>query len=254
MVNAKYKTKLRIHVYEIKGIPVLFTAENFGFIRTIFANLRSFIYYRELSKVLDQPTKQAYKELKRNIKFVLDTKYKALILNPVGDFNLKQIIWNVLAFSDSDFAGDPDTRRSITGFILFFMGVAISWKSKSQKSCSLSSTEAELYALSETAREVVFVYNILNSIGIKVETPITVRVDNLGAIFLSKNTAISAQTRHIDNRLKCVKELTGKDNELIKVIFIGTLDNTSDIMTKNVKSELYTKHTKDMLGDKEKKN
>ena len=64
------------------------------------------------------------------------------------------------------------------------MGVPISWKSKGQKGVTLSSSEAELVALSEAAQEVKFVYQVLKSMGVKVTLPIIIRVDNIGAIFL----------------------------------------------------------------------
>ena len=50
------------------------------------------------------------------------------------------------------------------------------------------------------AKEIKFVYQLLQSIGIKIELPITVRVDNIGAIFMSENTAISQKTKHVGTR------------------------------------------------------
>jgi hypothetical protein len=55
----------------------------------------------------------------------------------------------VEVYSDSDFAGDKDESKSVTGFIILVAGVPISWKSKSQPNVTLSSTEAEYVALCE---------------------------------------------------------------------------------------------------------
>ena len=77
----------------------------------------------------------------------MDTKELSLKMKPqVTEGESK---WNILAFSDSDFAGDSETRISIAGFILYLLGVPISWKSKGQKGVTLSSSEAEFMALSE---------------------------------------------------------------------------------------------------------
>ena len=57
--------------------------------------------------------------------------------------------WNLVSFSDSDWAGDKDNRRSINGFIIFLCGVPIVWRSKQQKTVALSSSEAEFVAISE---------------------------------------------------------------------------------------------------------
>ena len=91
----------------------------------------------------------------------------------------------MVAYSDSDYAGDKESRLSVAGFVLYLMGVPISWRSKGMKVVAQSSTEAAYIALSETAKEVKFVYQVLVSLGIKVKLPIIVRVDNLGTIFMS---------------------------------------------------------------------
>jgi hypothetical protein len=64
-------------------------------------------------------------------------------------------------YSDSEFAGDRETRKSVFGFITFLCGAPISWKSKACHSVTLSSTEAEYYAGSETAKEMMFIKSIL---------------------------------------------------------------------------------------------
>jgi hypothetical protein len=86
-------------------------------------------------------------------------------------------------FSDSDYAVDKETRRSATGYVVFVDGAPISWRSKGQKTVTLSTTEAEYVALSEATRELKFIYQVLSIMGLKVELPIRVNVDNVGAIF-----------------------------------------------------------------------
>ena len=80
---------------------------------------------RELSKVLDGATPEAYKEMMRAIKFVLDTKDLGLKIIPSEGRNLP---WVLVCFTDSDYAGDPDTRRSVSGYILFVKGVPVVWR------------------------------------------------------------------------------------------------------------------------------
>jgi hypothetical protein len=70
--------------------------------------------------------------------------------------------WEIEAYSDSDFGGDKDGRKSISGLILLVSGVPISWRSKGQNTVSLSSTEAEYIALSEVVREVKFISQVLD--------------------------------------------------------------------------------------------
>ena len=203
---------------------------------------------RELSKLLDCPTEAAFKELLRITKFTLDTKNRGLKIKP--DISLlKNDVWSMEMYSDSDFAGDKESRLSVSGFISYFMGVPISWKSKAQRSVVLSSTEAEFVALSEAAREIKFVYQILCEMNIKVKLPIVVRVDNIGAIFLAENVTTSQRTKHVDIRYKFVRQFIF--DKFLKIEFVGTLKNTSDIFTKNVSKDLYEKHIDSMLGNVE---
>jgi hypothetical protein len=102
-------------------------------------------------------------------------------------------------FSDSDYAGDHETRFSVYGYIVYFCGAPISWKSKSSKSVTLASTEAEYFAASETAKELMFVYGLIIGMGMlgQLVTPFTLRMDNAGAIYLTNNHTSVPRTKHI---------------------------------------------------------
>ena len=82
---------------------------------------------RELSKVNDGATAHHVKDLLRVIKFAIDTKRRVLIY---AVQSLKENKWEMRAFCDSDWAGDVDDRKSITGFSIFLNGCLISWKSR----------------------------------------------------------------------------------------------------------------------------
>ena len=143
---------------------------------------------RELTKVLDGATPAHWKAMIRVIKYVLDTKMHALKLHPVKD-SPSSAKFNLEGYSDSEFAGDRDTRVSVYGYITYFCGAPISWKSKASKSVTLSSTEAEYFASSETAKELIFITNLIKGFGEMnyLNLPLTLRVDNTGAIYLANN-------------------------------------------------------------------
>ena len=90
---------------------------------------------------------------------------------------------------------------------------------------------------------------ILQFLGITVEIPIKVKVDNLGAIYMSENTTTSSRTRHVDTRTFYVKDFQ-KDG-VIKVEFVRSEDNVSDSATKNVTGELHDKHLDTSTADKD---
>ena len=111
-----------------------------------------------------------------------------------------------------------------------------------------SSTEAEYIALSETAKAVKFVYQVLVSLGIKVKLPIIVRVYNLGAIFMSENISVSQRTKHVDVRFRFVQQFTMEG--FIKVIFVRTDENDMDLFTKNLSGDKYKKYANKLITNK----
>ena len=123
------------------------------------------------------------------------------------------------------------------------------WRSRQQPVISLSSAEAETYALSEAAKEIAFVYQLLMTMGIETKLPIVCRVDNMGAIFIAENINTSAKTKHIDLRMKYVTEFC--ESGFIKIVFVRSRENKSDGMTKNVTKEIYRNHSKSMVYAKD---
>jgi len=198
---------------------------------------------RELSKTMDKASKAGLKELKRVLKFVMDTEDYGLKIEPTID-DLTN--WDIVMYTDSNYAGDKDTRISVTGYVLFLCGVPIAWKSKAQKSVSLSSSEAEYVALSEAVKEIRFVYYLLTSFGINVILPIKVRVDNIGAIFMSENVTTSNRTKHVDIRYNYVREFV--EDGFIEISFVRSEDNRADIFTKNVLKDILWRHNDTMIG------
>ena len=74
-------------------------------------------------------------------------------------------------------------------------------------------------------------------------------VDNVGAIFLDKNKAVSDRTKHIDMRYHFVREFI--EDGVVKVVFVRSEDNDADLFTKNVSSDIYEKHMSKLIWKKE---
>ena len=149
---------------------------------------------------------------------------------------------------NSDYAGDPVSRHSISGFVLYVLGPPVSWRWKSQKSISLSSSEAEYIALSKAVREVMFVAQLLESMHIVVKYPVTVRVDSIGAIFMASNIMTLNRMKHVDIQYKYVNEYV--EDGTVKIIFVKSADDVSDMLTKNLSVELHDKNSKKMVVEK----
>ena len=98
------------------------------------------------------------------------------------------------------------------------------------------------------SKEIKFVYQVLVSLGIKVKLPIIVRVDNLGAIFMSENISVLQRTKHVDVRFRFVQQFTMEGS--IKVIFMRTDENDADLFTKNLNGEKYKLHSDKLIINK----
>jgi len=150
--------------------------------------------------------------------------------------------WELKAFSDSNYGGDRDSRRSVTGYVIYLLGVPLIWKSKSQRSVALSSTEAEYMAVSEVCADIMFLKQVLEFVGVSIQYPIEVHVDNVGAIFLANNATTGPRTRHIDIRYHYVRDFI--EDCVIVVRFVPSGKNDADPYTKNTTEAIFNEHTK----------
>ena len=192
---------------------------------------------REASKVMDGATPAHYKYMLRICKYVVETDFRKLIFKADEKHDEH---WHVVSYCDSDFSGDRDTRKSVSGFLIYFMGCLIAWRSRSQKSVTLSSTEAEYVACSEAATEIIYVRNLLEFCGLKVEYPLMLNIDNIGAIYLAENATSSKRTKHVATRYHYVRDYI--EDGILKVVFVRTAENQSDPDTKNLAVEPFLKH------------
>ena len=201
---------------------------------------------RELSKANDGATMAHFKELLRCIKFVLDTKNRMLCYEvekpwKVKDFSNFILKMQLTAFCDSDYAGDKETRKSVTAYAIYFEKCLIAFKSRSQKTVSLSSTEAEFNAIGEVCAEIMFIKNIIEFLGITLQLPIVVNCDNVGAIYMSYNAKTSPRTKHVSIKRLFVREFV-QDGE-IAIKFVRSENNDSDVWSKNTSVAVFEKHT-----------
>lgn len=131
------------------------------------------------------------------LKYLQKTKHYCLKYCTDNNIELK-------GFVDADWVSDILDRKS-TGFCFAMAGSVISWKSRKQKTVSLSSTEAEYVALSEAAREDIYLRNLLYELTGKLNI-VKLHCDNQSAMKLAKNDQSLSRTKHIDVRYHYVKD------------------------------------------------
>ena len=180
------------------------------------------------------PTTEHWKGLKRILRYLKGTSkwglwYKSMAYSPIT------------LHVDADFANEPG-RKSVSGFIVETYGDCVAWATRKQTSVALSSTEAEYIALATGVREILWLRQILNELGISgLDQPIPVFEDNQAVIHALKVWDMK-RLKHIDVKYNFVKDLFMKN--VINVTYQPTGDQVADMMTKGLSLELFSKHRK----------
>ena len=136
-------------------------------------------------------------------------------------------------YKDADYAGDKDSRKSTSEYLMTFAVGAVPWQSRLQKCVSLSTTEAEYIAAVEACKEVLWMKNFLQES--HKQEKYNMFCDNQSAIHLDKNSSFHSRTKHIDVRYHWIREVVS--SKLLQLEKIHTYHNGADMMTKVLPKE-----------------
>ncbi|KAJ4715440.1 Retrovirus-related Pol polyprotein from transposon TNT 1-94 [Melia azedarach] len=187
-----------------------------------------------VSRFMGEPSKEHWQAVKRIFRYLKGTFDVGLIYG--GDTQCL-----VRGFSDSDYAGDVDSRRSMTGYVFTLGSSVVSWKATLQPTVTLSTTEAEYMALTEAAKEGIWLKGLVSDLGLHHDQAI-VYCDSLSAICLAKDQVHHERIKHIDVRYHFLRS-----EKRIKVNKVGTADNPADMFTKPVPHSKF-QHCLDLLN------
>ena len=154
---------------------------------------------------------------------------------------------NLHAFSDADWAGDLDSRRSTTGYVVFAAGGPIAWQSKLQTTVAVSTMEAEYMAAFSAIQECVWIKGVLDEIGLPLDRPITLFMDSKSALCLANNPMYHKRSKHIDIKYHWIREKVGEDG-VVYLIHVRTEDMVADVLTKALAAEPFNRHTDTITG------
>ncbi|CAL1411860.1 unnamed protein product [Linum trigynum] len=141
------------------------------------------------------------------------------------------------AYADADYAGCLDTRRSTSGWCVKVGNSFISWRCKKQDRVSKSSTEAEYRSMSEVASEIVWLKRLLAELGVSIQPPVRLHVDNTSAIRIATNPVLHDRTKHIEVHVHYIRQLVVEGE--VELAYITSENQTADLLTKAVASARY---------------
>jgi hypothetical protein len=144
-----------------------------------------------LSRFMHEPRQPHMATAFQVVHYLKSAPGQGLLLHSNNPLHLK-------AFCDSDWAGCPITRRSTTRYCVFLGNSLISWRTKRQKTVSLSSVEAEYIAMTGTCCVLTWLRYLLTDLHMPVSDPITLFCDNQDALHIVKNHVFHERTRHIE--------------------------------------------------------
>ena len=219
-----------------------------------------------LARFMKNPQKIHWTAIKDVFKYIKGSLTRGLLYRSSG-LTLNDV-WTLTLWVDSDYGTNQCNRRSRAGFLVFLNKNLIGFNSVLQRgskkpdhddgipdeypgvprkptpmdgeplpSMASGTCEAEYMALSLAVRELVWIYMLLKTMGIKVRKPCVVYEDNRAAIKIANNPTSQKRTKHIDIRHHFLREHI--ENGLIELISVSTAEQRADIMTKVLGKELF---------------
>ncbi|RVW39334.1 Retrovirus-related Pol polyprotein from transposon TNT 1-94 [Vitis vinifera] len=175
-----------------------------------------------LGRYLSNPGMDHWRASKRVMRYLQRTKEYMLTYRRLDQLEF-------IGYSDSDFAGCQDIRRSTSGYIYLLAGGAISWRSAKQTLVTSSTMEAEFVACYEASNQGIWLRNFVTGLGVLdgIERPLKIFCDNKSAVLYSNNNRSSTKSKYIDIKFLVVKEKVQSGQISIEHIGTNSIDSGS---------------------------
>ncbi|KAH9737203.1 Integrase catalytic domain-containing protein [Citrus sinensis] len=192
-----------------------------------------------LGRYLSNPGFEHWKAAKKVLRYLRATKDFVLTYQQ-SDY------LNIVGYSDADFAGCLEDKKSTSGYIFMMAGGAISWKSVKQTLIASSTMEAEYVACFEATRHALWMQNFITGLDciLAVPRPLKIYCDNSAAVSFSHNTGSSSRSKHIDIKYLFVREKIALS--CVSVEYIPTELMLADPLTKALAPKVFREHVTHM--------
>jgi hypothetical protein len=185
-----------------------------------------------LSRYLAHPTELHIQAVKRVLRYIKGTLSYGIFYKQSGNVEL-------LAYTDSDYAGDLEDRKSTSSFLFVLSSGAVSWSLKKQPVITLSTTEAEFITAASCACQVVWLRRMLEKLDHTSAGTTIIYCDNSSTIKLFKNHVMHGRSKHIDVCFHFLRDLT-RDG-VVTLLHCRSQEQLADIMTKPLPRVVFEK-------------
>jgi len=179
---------------------------------------------------MHDPREPHLSAVKRILRYLQGTLSHGLHLQPSTPSEL-------VVYTDADWAGCPDTRRSTSGYAVFLGANLVSWSSKRQNTVSRSSAEAEYRAVANGVAETCWLHQLLQELHAPLPQSTLVYCDNVSAVYLSTNPVQHQRTKHVEIDLHFVRERVAIGD--VRVLHVPTTSQFADIFTKGLPTSVF---------------
>ncbi|XP_022040322.1 uncharacterized mitochondrial protein AtMg00810-like [Helianthus annuus] len=179
---------------------------------------------------MHSPRADHWSALKRIIRYIQGTSDYGLHLGPTPKISL-------VSYTDTDWAGRPDTRCTTSGYCVYLGDNLISWSSKRQATISRSSAEAEYRGVANVVAEICWLRNLLLELNHPVSRATLVYCDNVSAVYLSGNPVQHQRTKRIELDIHFVREQVQRGH--VRVLHVPSRHQIADIFTKGLPRVLF---------------
>ena len=191
-----------------------------------------------VARFCTKPTSNHWSAVKRIFRYLRGT-------SKVGIVYTKQNSYSCVGYSDADWAGDKNDRKSTSGYCFLLGSGLISWRTNKQSCVALSTAESEYVAFSGAAQEAIWLKSLFHDFQFDNQGPILIYEDNQSAISLVKNLKNHPKTKHISIKFHFVRDLVS--SKQVEVKYCPTSDMLADIFTKGLPAERFVR-LRSMLG------
>jgi len=168
--------------------------------------------------------------LKPIIRYINGTSIHGLHISP-------SLVNTLTTYTDADWGGCRDTKRSTSGYCVYLGDNLVSWSAKKQPKLSCYSAEAGYRGVTNVVAETCWIRNLLLELQCRVTKATIVYCENVSAIYLSENIIQRQRTKHIEMDIHFVRDKVAKGHVL--VLHVPSRYQIADIFTKGLLLQLF---------------